>query len=54
MPQKSENRIPVLEHDGRWFSAEEEKQDLIFDYYNSILGAPFHRQHALNLEGLLP
>lgn len=48
------NNIPAIEHEGRWFSAEEEKQDLIFNYYNTILGGPFNRQHALNLDGLLP
>jgi hypothetical protein len=48
------NCIPNLVHDGRCFSAEEEKQDLIFDYYNSILGTPFGRQHTINLDGLLP
>lgn len=48
------NCIPSLQHEGRCFSAEEEKQDLIFEYYNSILGKPFARQLTLNFHGLLP
>lgn len=48
------NYIPLLQHEGNWFSAEEAKADLIFDYYNGILGTSFQRQHAIHLDDLLP
>ena len=48
------NFIPAVEHEGQWFSEEEAKADLIFEYYNNILGKLFQRQHALHLSELLP
>lgn len=48
------NYIPSVQHEGQWFSDEEAKADLIFEYYNSILGKPFRREHALHLDELLP
>lgn len=48
------NYIPSLKHEGTWFSAEEAKADLIFSYYNGILGTPFQRQHSIHLDDLLP
>lgn len=48
------NLIPSVQHEGRWFSDEEAKADLIFDYYNDILGKPFRLEHSLHLHGLLP
>jgi len=52
--RKRKNYIPSLQHEGLWFSAEQAKQDLCFDYYNTILGMPFQRLHALHLDSLLP
>lgn len=48
------NFIAAVQHEGTLFSAEEAKQDLIYNYYNSILGTPFQRQHTLHLNDLLP
>jgi hypothetical protein len=48
------NLIPSIQHEGQYFSAEEAKQELVYNYYNAILGTPFARSHALHLEGLLP
>jgi hypothetical protein len=35
-------------------AAKEAKEDLVFEYYNGILGVPFNRLHGLHLDGLLP
>lgn len=35
------NHILLVQHEGQWYSAEEAKADLIFDYYNGILGTLF-------------
>lgn len=48
------NYIGAVQHEGTWFSAEEAKHDLIFSYYNGILGVPFQREHSLHLDDLLP
>lgn len=48
------NYIPSVLHEGQWFSDEDAKADLIFQYYNNILGKPFRREHALRLDELLP
>jgi hypothetical protein len=41
-------------HDGVWFSADQAKSEVIYDYFNGILGTPFHRQHSIVLDYLLP
>lgn len=48
------NVIPALQHDGTWFSADQAKADIIFEYYNGILGKPFSHEHSIRLDGLLP
>lgn len=48
------DHIPAVQHEGVWFSAEEAKEDLIYNYYNTILGTPFQRQHSIHLDELLP
>ena len=48
------NIIPAILHDGAWVSAEQAKSNVIFDYFNSILGAPFSRSHSIRLDDLLP
>lgn len=45
---------PSVQHEGVWFSTEEAKADLVFQYYNDILGTPFQRLHSLRLDDLLP
>jgi hypothetical protein len=32
------NHIPSILHEGSWFSANEAKSELIYSYYNGILG----------------
>lgn len=44
--RRHKNFIPAVQHDGAWFSAEEAKHDLVYEYYNAILGAPFMREHS--------
>lgn len=46
------NAIPVLQHGGQWFTAEEAKSDLVYEYYNDILGKPFTRSHGINFQHL--
>jgi len=48
------NHIPGILQDGQWFTAEEAKQDLVYEYYNGILGTPSGRSHVLVLDRLLP
>lgn len=48
------NFIGTVQHGGSWFSVEEAKHDLIYSYYNGILGVPFQREHSLYLDDLLP
>ena len=46
------NIIIALHHDGQWISEETAKSDLIFDYYNAILGKPFTRSHSISIHQL--
>jgi hypothetical protein len=50
------NHIPSILHEGSWFSANEAKSELIYSYYNGILGPwdPFQCQHSIELGDLLP
>lgn len=48
------NVIPAIMHDGAWFSADQAKADVIYEYYNGILGKPFTQEHSIVLDGLLP
>ena len=48
------NHIPSIHHEGQWFSADEAKEDIIYIYYNDIMGTPFQRLHSLHLDDLLP
>jgi hypothetical protein len=41
-----------LSHDGHTFSEDEAKADIVFNYYNSLLGTPFTRQHRIDLSQL--
>lgn len=41
-----------MQHGGQWFSAEEAKSDLVYEYYNDILGKPFNRSHGINFQQL--
>lgn len=52
--RRRKNFIPTVQHDGAGFSAEAAKQDVIYNYFNGILGVPFQREHTLNLQSLLP
>jgi hypothetical protein len=46
--------IPAIHHEGTWVSAEMDKEEVIYNHYKGILGTPFHRQHTLHLDNLLP
>jgi lambda repressor-like predicted transcriptional regulator len=46
------NVITTLQHEGQSITAEEAKADLIYEYYNDILGKPFTRMHGINLQQL--
>jgi len=48
------NHIVSALHDGNWVAAEESKADLIFNYYNELLGKPFVHAQGLTLDSLLP
>lgn len=48
------NSIPPFSHHGAWISADHDKANAIYDYYNGILGNPFNRDHTIRLDGLLP
>ena len=46
------NQIPAILHDGIWLSDNGEKSNIIYEYYNDILGKPFLRSHSIQLSGL--
>lgn len=48
------NIIPAVHLDGTWFSEEDAKADVIYGYFNDILGKPFSRDYTLELHDLLP
>jgi hypothetical protein len=50
--QKRKNYIPTFVHNGRTFTSEEAKSEAVFDYYNALLGARFHRTHRIDLDRL--
>lgn len=52
--RKWKSHIPLVQHEGMWFTVEEAKEDLIYNYYKGILGTPFHHLHSLHLDDLLP
>jgi hypothetical protein len=41
--RRYKNYLPLIMHNGRTFSADEAKADLVFSYYNDILGKCFSR-----------
>jgi hypothetical protein len=50
--RRGKNQLPTLSHNGLTFSAEEAKADLVFSYYNEILGKSFSRSHRIDLDRL--
>ena len=48
------NHVPSILHEDPWFSAEEAKEEVIYNYYKDILGTAFQRLHSLHLDDLLP
>jgi len=48
------NHVPSILHEDQWFSAEEAKEEVIYNYYKDILGTAFQRLHSLHLDDLLP
>ena len=47
--RRRKNHLFVLSHNGQTFSEEEAKANIVFDYYNALLGTPFTRQHRIDL-----
>jgi hypothetical protein len=52
LPSESKNLINKLQQDGTWVSAEEDKADIVFSHFNSILGDFEERAHGLNFSAL--
>jgi hypothetical protein len=48
------NLIPPIQHEGSWLSADRDKSEAIFGYFNSILGTLFNYAHSIRLDDLLP
>jgi hypothetical protein len=42
----------AVTHNGQTFSEEEAKADIVFSYYNELLGSAFVRQHRIDLSQL--
>ena len=47
--RRRKNYLFALSHNGQTFSEEEAKANIVFDYYNALLGTPFTRQHRIDL-----
>lgn len=50
--RRSKNYLFTLTHNGETFSEEDAKADIVFDYYNGLLGTAFTRQHRIDLSQL--
>lgn len=50
--RQRKNQLPSLSHNGVTFTAEEAKADLVFSYYNDIIGKPLLLMHRINLRRL--
>lgn len=50
--RRRKNYLLAITHNGETFTEEEAKADLVFSYYNGLLGTPFTRTQRINL-GLL-
>jgi hypothetical protein len=47
--RRRKNYLFAIQHDGQTFSEEHAKSEVVFSYYNGILGAPFLRHRRINL-----
>lgn len=47
--RRRKNYLFALTHNGQTFSEEEAKADIVFSYYNELLGSAFVRQHRIDL-----
>lgn len=50
--RRCKNFLLAISHHGQTFTEEEAKASVVFDFYNSLLGLPFQRQHRLDLDQL--
>lgn len=50
--RRRKNYLFTIYHNGQSFSEEEAKVDLVFEYYNSLLGTPFSRTHRIDIDQL--
>jgi hypothetical protein len=47
--RRRKNYLFAIAHDGHTFTEEEAKAEIVFSYYDAILGVPFARTHRLDL-----
>ena len=50
--RRRKNHLLTISHEGHSFSEEEAKAEVVYFYYNAIIGTPFLRRHRLNLDAL--
>lgn len=50
--RRRKNYLLAISHNGQTFTEEEAKADIVFSYYNEILGKPFQRLHRIDLQQL--
>lgn len=50
--RRRKNYLFAVTHNGQTFSEEEAKADIVFSYYNDLLGSAFVRQHRIDLSQL--
>jgi hypothetical protein len=47
--RRRKNYLFAINHNGQTFSEEEAKTDIVFSYYNELLGTEFPRMHRIDL-----
>jgi hypothetical protein len=50
--RRRKNYLFTVSYDGQTFSEEDAKADIVFSYYNGLLGSTFTRQHRIDLSQL--
>jgi hypothetical protein len=49
---RRKNYLFAINHNGQTFSEEEAKANVVFSYYNDLLGTDFVRRHRINLSAV--
>lgn len=47
--RRRKNFLAGIQHNGQLFTEVEAKEGLVYEYYNTILGTPFNREHTIDL-----